>query len=667
MLSFRVSSMALLLVALALRAGTHAAEVEAEFAQFRAALPQKVSEYDADHVARVTAAAQSLEQAAGQLAWTAGGRPGAENLKTADRLLRLKAGVDVLYEKLIADRVLFAAIPEGETRRERARAFLQLAGVVGDLSGRLRYTLRDALDETAFTIAGSEADRLALAEMLLARKSAIGAEVLGVLLEDPAPGEGGRAASLAVKKKVIELISISAEPEMVPDLVELIRRPNTPGELKLLAADAIRKLGVPQPARPGQPDEVPAPPILPTEIVSRLTAIRASEVPPHLVEWRTQFLRWVDQRATHGVVHEFYRFAGAELKAGDWVLSRNPSPYNRFTDLSPGLFTHVGVVTIEVGPDGMRRFVVVDLPERGAKMPATPVDAWLRQSLHWCILRHPDPQVAKVLGDSAAATIGSETEFDLTFQTSRVLPLAHTPLAGKRISTYCAGFLLLCALQTDRPPEEFFPLRERAADGKTAANLAKMGLSIGDDFVSPTGALFSPKLELVARREPMYDPTREIKEAIYDHFAARVRERDYVPSPSAFQAMRATLAEVSRTNPWLARALARGSNVSEHMDLKAAAQAAAVVETLDAIGDSQMNGYLRTSGAIREGSEANLDRERVPATERDAVRKIRAANAELVAGFEQRKLTPRDLRLALVRKFIAQGQAELDDRFFRNP
>ena len=53
---------------------------------------------------------------------------------------------------------------------------------------------------------------------------------------------------------------------------------------------------------------------------------------------------------------------------------RNPSPYNLFTDISPGLFTHVGVVASETGDDGVARIVLVDLPERGSRMPATKVD-----------------------------------------------------------------------------------------------------------------------------------------------------------------------------------------------------------------------------------------------------------------------------------------------------
>ncbi len=48
-----------------------------------------------------------------------------------------------------------------------------------------------------------------------------------------------------------------------------------------------------------------------------------------------------------GLTEETYRLGPFEVQPGDWLLMRNPSPYNLFTDLSPGLFTHVGVVTLE--------------------------------------------------------------------------------------------------------------------------------------------------------------------------------------------------------------------------------------------------------------------------------------------------------------------------------
>jgi hypothetical protein len=55
------------------------------------------------------------------------------------------------------------------------------------------------------------------------------------------------------------------------------------------------------------------------------------------------------------------------------------------------------------------------------------------------------------------------------------------------------------------------------------------------------------------------------------------------PSPDLWQALRQQLASAAKHSPWLARALARASNVSERMDLEAAAKAATVIEVLDQI------------------------------------------------------------------------------------
>ena len=214
---------------------------------------------------------------------------------------------------------------------------------------------------------------------------------------------------------------------------------------------------------------------------------------------------------------------------------RNPSPYNLFTDLSPGLFTHVGVAAIEKGSDGVRRMVIIDIPERGPEMPATNVDAFVQRTRHFVFLRHPDRATAEKLAEAAAATVGNITEFDLNFRTERVLALKGRPLRGEKIHTYCAGFLYLCAVQTDRPREDFFPLKEGPAGGYTAENLAKFGVTFGEDFISPTGAFFSPTLTLVGRREPMYDPGREIEEAVFDHFAQSLITRQVTPRPMHFR------------------------------------------------------------------------------------------------------------------------------------
>src|SRR5262249_32283155 len=156
-----------------------------------------------------------------------------------------------------------------------------------------------------------------------------------------------------------------------------------------------------------------------------------------------------------------------------------PSPYNLFTDLSPGLFTHVGVVTAENGSDGRRRMVVVDLEERGTRIPATNVETFLDRTLNYMFMRHPDPATAEKKGDAAAGIIGNPAEFDLNFRTDRIASLKGVSLAGQKIHIYCAGLLLLCAEQTSEPQDAFFPITETAAAGFTKANLAKLGLSVG--------------------------------------------------------------------------------------------------------------------------------------------------------------------------------------------
>ena len=132
---------------------------------------------------------------------------------------------------------------------------------------------------------------------------------------------------------------------------------------------------------------------------------------------------------------------------------------------------------------------------------------------------------------TAASLIGNETQFDMTFRTDRVTDRHGQELKGKKIHTYCAGLLLLCALESGRSREEFFPIAEYPAGGKAVANLQQLGITFGADFISPTGALFSPQLEIVGRREPTYDPRREVEEAVFDHFARQLVVKDLKPAP----------------------------------------------------------------------------------------------------------------------------------------
>jgi hypothetical protein len=373
--------------------------------------------------------------------------------------------------------------------------------------------------------------------------------------------------------------------------------------------------------------------------------------------------KWVER----GADGDTFRVEGFEIRPGDWLLMRNPSPYNRFTDLSPGLFTHVGVVATETDVQGVRRFVIVDLPERGDRIPATNVDAYLPRTLHYIFLRHETPNVGKRMGEVAASLIGRESLFDLSFRTDRIAPLRGKLDEAATVQTYCAGFLLLCAQETRAPREEFFPIRERVADGHCSANLAKLGLSIGTDFVSPTAAIFSPRLQIVGRREPMYTPDREIKEAIYDHFADCMVTRELQSSPNVLQWLREKLAHTAAEQPWLARAMARAHGVNERMDLESASKAAAVIETLDEIADRNMNEFLAARQALlaepAEQAAAGGD------SQRAAIDKYRIRHRELLRRWQDGQLTPRLLRIALVDFYARQGKAQVDERFFpqQNP
>ncbi len=67
----------------------------------------------------------------------------------------------------------------------------------------------------------------------------------------------------------------------------------------------------------------------------------------------------------------------------------------------------------------------------------------------------------------------------------------------------------------------------------------------------------------------MYDPRREVEEAVFDHFAIRCQTGTLIQSPDTTQAIRTKLAEASKENPLLAQALAATANVSANMDLVA--------------------------------------------------------------------------------------------------
>lgn len=613
----------------------------------------------------IASTARELEEACAEYGQMVGRKQG-DIVYRASNLVLFKQYVDGAIERGFEIRKAIANIYPASRQHTAAYRYLQLMGTLIDLSGRLRYLLVDALDEAAGELVMHEAEREQLLDILIRAQSSSGATVMAPLLSDPPPGSRARVPSSQLRAKILELIAVSAQNDLLPQVATYMRKSTTPAENVVLAAEVIRRVGLPQDVRPGQDPVLPRPAITAAELRNLLSKRPIARSREKLLARRDELIRWADNRARSGVTDEPYRLGNARIRPGDWLLMRNPSPYNLFTDLSPGLFTHVGIVALEKGADGIKRMVIVDLPDRG-RMPATNADAFVKRTRHYVFVRYSDPAKAAEMGRIAASMIGNETQFDLSFRTDRVLALERQQLAGKKIHTYCAGLLLLAALQSGLPRGELFPIPERAAGGRTSENLAKLGMSIGDDFVSPSGALFSSRLEIVGRREPLYEPTREIEEAIYDYFAKSIMTRSLNPSSDMYQSLRLKLAEASRSNPLLATALAGAVGVHADTDLVAGAKATAVIEALDEVAYGASRQFMSASRALRAGSPPMLKQNGVPAhTIRDYER-YQNRHADLFHRWEHEQISPRQLRIELVRYYTDLGKRNLDARFFQTP
>src|SRR5262249_12978613 len=445
----------------------------------------------------------------------AAGQPTSEKLAIVGRLVDAQQLVSRQLDDVLVARSDFAALPADEKRHAALRGYLQAAAALVDLSGRLRYSLGDTIDDVAGGVSDQLAARERLIDLLAHKQSGIGAEIMSAELFDPAAdNEAAPAApkpavniaapappelfqrpllarrmamariqmqqaeaqsrlqpaaegpkptaplSAAQKLKLIHLIAAAGSIEMVPDLADLVVDDSASPALVLAAAEAIRALGLPQDPRPGQDETLPQPSITAAKLRERLSRIDRSQWSAAQRRRVDELSAWLAAHVEHGLEGDTYRLGQFEVQPGDWLLMRNPSPYNLFTDLAPGLFTHVGVVALEAGSDGKRRMVVVDLPERGTSMPATNVEIFLERTLNYVFLQHPDPEAENKRGRAAASMIGNPTEFDLNFRTDRVAELKGKPLAGQKIHTYCAGLLLICAQETSLQRDAFFPITE---------------------------------------------------------------------------------------------------------------------------------------------------------------------------------------------------------------
>lgn len=620
--------------------------------------PRSVDECTSPKTQSLQAAAKRLDETAGELVFRNSQNSNVA-LATTSELLAAQAVVDAALEQTLALRGEFVAIGDDASKRAAICEFLSATTCLIDLSGRLRYLLRDAVSRAAELVRDNRTRRLELLEDLIGHSSGIGAGVAVSLLDEPVDDW--------TKGKVLQLVAVSQEGDLLPHVAKLINDESTPPGLLLLAGECVQYIGLPQGPHPQQAKDTPPPAITAAQLLRRVRSIDAERLSPRGKLRLKNLVTWLEQRDAKGVFEDGYRFNGHTVREGDWFLMRNPSPYNMFTDLSPGLFTHVGVVTTDVDEKGMRRFVLVDLPERGETIPVTNVDAYVLRTLNYFFLRHSDADAALAMGAAAREMIGNPSNFDLNFRTDRVAEYRGKPLKGATIHTYCAGFLLLCAQASDRPRDDFFPIIEYPAGGRTQANLKILGLSLGDDFISPTAALFSRNMEIVGRRRPMYDPQREVKEAVYDHFALQMNTGALHQSPSAQQALREKLVQISEGTPWLRRAIAKANGVNEEMDLLSAAKAAAVVETLDEIADASGAQFQAAREAFLASPDADLQGRDYSAEKRAQIVALRRQHQSLYDQWRARRITPPALQRELVRQYSEAGRKRLDDRFFTTP
>ncbi len=634
-------------------------------------LPQEAAAFEKIDLPKIVLACNSTEQWATEIARFAGLELPSPILQQAGYLIVGKQQVDKLIDRLFEMRTKFTDLPtetpeQMATRQTALVNYLQATAALLDLSGRMRYLQRDAIDIAATMLEKHPAHYKRLIEVLEQYRSSIGAAVLAQALFDPALDEKDVTVTPPESKRLIlRLIGKTAATELLPDIVDVLKAPGQPADVRMAAAEAIVQVGLPQQIRSGTDPTLPKPAITPAQLYEQIQKIPTAKLSPESLASRTKLLATVTQRMKSGLAEPVFQYGGMTLKPGDWLLMRNPSPYNLFSELSPGLFSHVGVVAYEKGSDGIRRMVVLDMPERGTTIPAVNVEIFLQRTLNYAFLRHEDSKVAESLAQAGLDCIGNACEFDLNFRTQRVAELAGKPLKGQKIHTYCAGLLLVCAQQTDRPRTDFFPLNEMPPVGQAKDNFAQLGVTFGDEFISPTGILFSKKMQIVARREPMYDPRREIEEAIFDHFAYRTKSVPLVQSPDTLQALRTKLAESSKSNPLLAQALGAAANLPAEMDLVAAAKLGAIVETLDEIAFGNSAKYVNARFAIIDGPNPPTVAERTPAQVAELAELRAVTHKDLAAKWDAQQLPPRALRVALVNYYINRGKQQLDERFFK--
>src|SRR5581483_11093791 len=114
--------------------------------------------------------------------------------------------------------------------------------------------------------------------LLCAKKSSVGAEVMAIVLSDPPPDAppGVKPVSLNAKLKLLQLIGDTGQAALLPEVVKVLREPKSSPYLLLAAGASIRAVGLPQDPRPDQDPTLPRPAITARELRSILGRVNPS-------------------------------------------------------------------------------------------------------------------------------------------------------------------------------------------------------------------------------------------------------------------------------------------------------------------------------------------------------------------------------------------------------
>ena len=100
------------------------------------------------------------------------------------------------------------------------------------------------------------------------------------------------------------------------------------------------------------------------------------------------------------------------------------------------------------------------------------------------------------------------------------------------------------------------------------------------------------------------------------------------------------------------------------MDLLAAAKAAAVIETLDEVAYGASGEFDQALSALRAEPAGELSGSGKAPQELAQIRQLQQQHNKLFRLWNEDELSPRELRIMLVKYYIQRGRKQLDGRFF---